>query len=182
MDYKRHRPHLQESAVPPEDLIAVELGHLQEAVRGKDDGVVGEVGIADAEVLLDALHGGGQVHGDAGEGLGGGHLLLDALPLLHQLVVAACRHLLQSTGSAASTRAARTEGEHLTIRNRKHIHQMHSTSAGFLSCRVVCNIDSHANGHLSLASSITGMKDILTALQKSDEEQGNCSSIAPSVM
>ena len=59
-----------------------------------------------------------------GEGLGGGHLLLDALPLLHQLVVAACRHLLQSTGSAASTRAARTEGEHLTIRNRKHIHQI----------------------------------------------------------
>jgi len=32
-------------------------------------GAVGQAGVADAEVLLDALHGGGQVQGNAREGL-----------------------------------------------------------------------------------------------------------------
>ena len=47
--------------------------------------------------LLDALHCGGQVHGNTGEGLGRSHLLLDALPLLHELAVAA-GYLLHNIG------------------------------------------------------------------------------------
>ena len=54
---------LQEAAVAAQDLKPVVLGHLQEAVGRKHDGVVRQVGIADAEVLLDALHGGCQIHG-----------------------------------------------------------------------------------------------------------------------
>ena len=43
--------HLQEPAVAAEDLVSVKLGHLQEAVRGEHDGVVWQVGVADAEIL-----------------------------------------------------------------------------------------------------------------------------------
>ena len=56
--------------------------------------------------LLDALHSGGQVHGNTGEGLRRGHLLLDALPLLHELAVAA-GHLLHSIGEQGPIRKGR---------------------------------------------------------------------------
>ena len=52
--------------------------------------------------LLDALHCGSQVHGDTGEGLGRGHLLLDALPLLHELAVIAGDFLYNIGGRALS--------------------------------------------------------------------------------
>lgn len=48
--------NLQEPAVTAEDLEAIVLGHFQEAIGGKHDGVVRQVGVADAEILLDALH------------------------------------------------------------------------------------------------------------------------------
>jgi hypothetical protein len=96
MKQPEERLHLQEAAVAAKDLKTIKLGHLQEAVRGKHDGVVGQVGVADAEVLLDALHSGCQIHGHAREGLGGRHLLLDALALLHKLCVRSARHLLHA--------------------------------------------------------------------------------------
>mmetsp|Transcript_21837 Transcript_21837/g.47931 ORF Transcript_21837/g.47931 Transcript_21837/m.47931 type:complete len:529 (-) Transcript_21837:321-1907(-) len=46
---------LQEAAVPAQHLLAGVPGELEKVVRGEDDGVVRQRGVADAEVLLDAL-------------------------------------------------------------------------------------------------------------------------------
>ena len=52
--------------------------------------------------LLDALHCSCEVHCDTGEGLRCGHLLLDALPLLHELAVIAGDFLYNIGGRALS--------------------------------------------------------------------------------
>lgn len=62
--------HLQEAAVAPEHLLARVLRQLQERVACKDDGAVGQGGVADDKVLLDAFHSRRQVHGHARERLG----------------------------------------------------------------------------------------------------------------
>mmetsp|Transcript_22158 Transcript_22158/g.53030 ORF Transcript_22158/g.53030 Transcript_22158/m.53030 type:complete len:634 (-) Transcript_22158:466-2367(-) len=87
---------LQEAAVAAEHLLAAVPGELQEGVRGEDDGAVRQCRVGDAEVLLDALHGGGEVERHAGEGLGRrpAALVLDLLDRVHDLRHDLVRHVL----------------------------------------------------------------------------------------
>jgi hypothetical protein len=70
--------YLEEAAIAAQDLKTTELCHLQEAIRSKHYGAVRQVGVTDAEILLDTLNGGGQIQGHTREALRGGHLLAKA--------------------------------------------------------------------------------------------------------
>ena len=63
-------PEHARAPVAPENFLPLVLCQVEEGVRGKDDGAVRQCGVADAEVLLDALNGGGQVQRHTGELLG----------------------------------------------------------------------------------------------------------------
>ncbi len=79
--------YLKEAAIAAQNFEPAKLRHLQEAIGSKHNGTVGQVGVADAKVLLDTLNGGGEIEGNTREALGCCHLLAQPglqLSILHQ--------------------------------------------------------------------------------------------------
>mmetsp|Transcript_16271 Transcript_16271/g.41594 ORF Transcript_16271/g.41594 Transcript_16271/m.41594 type:complete len:872 (+) Transcript_16271:63-2678(+) len=116
---------LQEAAVLAEHLLAGVLRQLQKRVRREDYGHVGQRGVADAEVLLDALHRRRQVERHTGKGLGRRRALAVALHRLHgvhHLRHDVLCHVLPQAPVILQQRRAAGLRKRLALRAARHVH------------------------------------------------------------